>query len=159
MSKREGLFCFNVFESGICGQLVFFFLPPPPYLHSLFRDTPRRVRIGCLFRRPAKDFSSACWHCHLGGTRRPGRSQDLTGPPRSTLILCSPPLPPLRGCLATSGPQTAGVSLRGTSSSQRGLSEEAWAGVPWAGEMERKAGGTDTCVRAFLEGSGFPEGL
>lgn len=27
MSKREGLFCFNVFESGICGQLVFFFSP------------------------------------------------------------------------------------------------------------------------------------
>lgn len=83
MNKREGSFCFDVFESGICGQLGFFFplLPTPSltYLHSLFRDTLGPVWIGCLLRRWAKHFSTVRWHCHLGGTRRPGRSQDLTG--------------------------------------------------------------------------------
>lgn len=59
------------------------FFPPPPhpptYLHSLFRDTLGPVWIGCLLRRQAKHFSTVRWHCHLGSTRRPSRSQDLTG--------------------------------------------------------------------------------
>lgn len=76
----------------------FFPLPPhpPPYLHSLFGGTLGPVWIGSLLRSQAKDFSSARWHCHLGGTRRPSRSQDLTGPPRSLLILLLPPLPSLQ---------------------------------------------------------------
>lgn len=39
-----------------------------------------------MLRRPAKCFSTECWHCHPGGTRRPGQSQGLTGPPCSLLI-------------------------------------------------------------------------
>lgn len=56
VSKREGLFCFNVFESGICGQLVlfFFFFFPPPVIYTVCSETHQGLfRLGvCSGARP-----------------------------------------------------------------------------------------------------------
>ena len=50
MSKREGLFCFNVFESGICGQLVFFFFSPLLLIYTVCSETHQGVfALGVCF--------------------------------------------------------------------------------------------------------------
>ena len=158
MSRRReqerDYFVSTCLKVGSVASWVFFSAPlHPPYLHSLFRDTPGRVCVGCLFRRPAKDFSSACWLCHLGGTGRPARSQDLTGPPRSVLILRSPPRPPLRGCPATSGRGERGCPLGGLH-----LQNEGFRRRSPPGGTDGKAGGTDMGTCDFSRRVWIPQG-
>lgn len=111
MNKRErDYFVSTCLKAGSVASWVFF-PSSPPYLHSLFRDTLGPVWIGCLLRRRAKHFSPVRWHCHLGGTRRPSRSQDLTGPPHSLFILLSPSLPFLLPMLSSLGQPGSTVAV------------------------------------------------
>lgn len=117
MNKRErDYFVSTCLKAGSVASWAF--LPPtsphPPCLHSLFRDTLGPVWIGCLLRRRAKHLSAVRWHCHLGGTRRPSWSQDLTGPPHSLFILLSPPLPVLLLMLNSLGQLGSKVALPST---------------------------------------------
>ena len=129
--EREGLFCFNVFESGICGQLGFFFFSLPPLIYTVCSETHQglfglgvcfgdRPRISAL--RVGTAISAA-----PGGPAGHKTSRGLLAP---CFILLSPPLLPLL---------RVRLPAEWTSPSERELSE-ARAGVRWVEKTERRAG-------------------
>jgi hypothetical protein len=86
VSAREGLFCFDVFESGICGQLGFF--PPPP----LFTQSVRRHTQACLNWVFAPETGQVFQHCALAlPPRRHQEAQLVTRPHGASLLSAYPP--------------------------------------------------------------------
>lgn len=133
------------------GSVASWGFSPPAYLHSLFGGTPGPVGSGCLLRSPAKDFSAARWHCHLGGTGRPSWSQDLTGPPHSLLILLLPPLPSLQRRHGDPGrPREGGCPLGGLHLQEEGFRRQG------LGRDGEEGWGVDPGVDPSLEGRDPP---
>ena len=87
MSKREGLFCFNVFESGICGQLVFFFSPPS----SLFTQSVQRHTKACSHWVFVSEASQGFQLCVLAlPPRRHQEARSVTRPHGASSLYAYP---------------------------------------------------------------------
>lgn len=161
MSKREGLFCFNVFESGICGQLGFFFFlpPPPPLIYTVCSETHQGVfALGVCFggqpRISALRVGTAT-SAAPGGPVGHKTSRGLLALRLSSVHL---PCPHFVRARQPRGHRKRGCPLGGLHLYKEGFQRRPGRGCHGR-ERWRERPGYDRGASAFLEGSGFPEGL
>lgn len=156
VSKREGLFCFNVFESGICGQLVlfFFFFSLPP----LFTQSVRRHTRACLDWVFAPEPGQGFQHRTLAlPPRRHQEAPSVTRPHGASSLSAYPPFTP--SALPAHGPQQPwGEAACWVDITFRTRAFGGQGGGAGA-EKEREGGRvTDPGGDAVLEGSGVLKG-
>lgn len=151
MSKREGLFCFNVFESGSCGQLGFFF---SPLIYTVCSETHQGVfALGVCFGGQPRISALRVGTATSAAPGGPVGHKTSRGLLALRLSSVHTPLPHFVGARQPRGHRK--VPPGWTSSLLEGFPEEAWSEGAMGGRWRERRYGQG--VQCFSRRVWIPE--